>query len=138
MADKTPTEPCCEAWVVAHNSGSDNEAYGALAYVNGNGRLQIGDASSLPPVRFCPWCAARKQGAPIAESQRKYDDLPLGARFRYVGHADYGVWVKLENGGEGVIAHWDGIDSGVGRLQSICSLCETETERETFIVEVVE
>jgi hypothetical protein len=68
----------------------------------------------------------------------KYDDLPLGTRFQYAGRPDYGVWVKLENGGTGVIAHWEGVDSAVGLLQSICTLCETEEERKTFIVEVIE
>jgi hypothetical protein len=130
VADKTPSEPCCDAWRDAYQSGSDNEAYGALVYTDLGGNITIGQ--SLPPVRFCPWCGANK-AEPVS---RKYDDLPLGARFRYVGHADYGVWVKLENGGTGVIAEWGA--EAVGWRQSICCLCETGEERETFIVEVIE
>lgn len=129
MADKTPIKPCCDDWRNAHQSGSDNEAYGALVYTDLGGNITIGH--SLPPVRFCPWCGANKT-EPVS---RKYDDLPLGARFRYVGHTDR-TWVKLENGGTGVIAAWG--DGEVGWRQSICSLCDTEEERKTFVVEVVE
>lgn len=133
-----PIKPCCESWNQAQQAGSDNEGHGALVYRRyDNGQIEA-MGCDLPPIRFCPWCGAKKQAALTTVSQRKYDDLPRGARFRYVGHADYGIWVKLENGGTGVIAHWEGVDSGVGLLQSICSLCETDSERETFIVEVVE
>lgn len=49
-------EPCCNSWEKAHEAGTDNELYGALVY---NCR-QIGASDRLPPVNFCPWCAAPK------------------------------------------------------------------------------
>lgn len=35
----------------------------------------------------------------------KFDSLPLGARFKYPGQDS--VFVKLENGGCGIVAEWD-------------------------------
>jgi hypothetical protein len=67
--------------------------------------------------------------------QRKYDDLPLGARFRYIGNAK--VYVKLENGDCGLVVEWTGVNKAPF-LQGIYSLCDTPQERATFIVEVVE
>jgi hypothetical protein len=46
-------EKCCQTWTLAHGSGTDNE--GHLALINEN---RIG--YELPPVKFCPWCAAPK------------------------------------------------------------------------------
>ena len=129
-ANLAPVKPCCDPWQLAQQAGSDNEGYGALIYRRyDNGQIEV-MGIGLPPIRFCPWCGANKS-EPVS---RKYDDLPLGARFRYVGHPDR-VWVKLENGGTGVIAAWG--NGEVGWRQSICSLCETEDERTTFVVEVV-
>ncbi len=123
-------QTCCESWAQARASGSAPE--GDIAAIYGDDELWIHSAVSLPAVRFCPWCGASK-AKPV---RHKYDELPLGARFNYIGHADYGVWVKLENGRTGVIAKWG--DGEVGWRQSICSLCDTEEERKTFVVEVIE
>lgn len=49
--------PCCEDWEEAHKRGTDNESYDVLIGYE-NGLPVIG--SDLPPVRFCPWCGARK------------------------------------------------------------------------------
>jgi len=48
-------EPCCPTWAKAHERGTDSEWYGAVA----DGR-QLGAPDELPPVNFCPWCAAPK------------------------------------------------------------------------------
>ena len=75
----------------------------------------------------------------MTEKQSKYsirfDVLPLGTRFRYIGGRD--VWVKIENGGTGVIAKWDG-PTASNILQSICIAAETEQERATLEVELAE
>lgn len=49
-------EPCCDDWLNANKSGTDNEGYEALV----SGR-RIG--YELPPVKFCPWCGAPKTTA---------------------------------------------------------------------------
>lgn len=59
---------CCAAWAKAQESGTDNEQYENLLY-RGNPANDPGDSdlggrwyigSTLPPVRFCPWCGAAK------------------------------------------------------------------------------
>jgi len=52
--------PCCADWANAHESGTDNEGYGALIYYLDKGKPAIG-SGGLPFVRFCPWCGAKKQ-----------------------------------------------------------------------------
>jgi hypothetical protein len=70
-----------------------------------------------------------------SKANHTYDSLPLGTRFRYIGGTD--IWVKIENGGTGVIAKWDGPHSS-RILQSICSFAESEEERATLEVELAE
>jgi len=49
--------PCCDAWRMAQQRGTDNEMYGALLWIEGETALMGCD---LPPVQFCPWCGAEK------------------------------------------------------------------------------
>jgi hypothetical protein len=54
-------EECCQAWARAHVGGTDyDEFYALLRYrpKKGAGAPVIG--WNLPPIAFCPWCAARK------------------------------------------------------------------------------
>lgn len=43
---------------------------------------------------------------PSVSATVKFQHLPLGARFRYVGNAT--VWVILERHGLGLVAKWEG------------------------------
>jgi hypothetical protein len=43
----------CDAFQAAQRSGTDNEAYGSLAY-RWDGEIRMG--CDLPPITFCPWC----------------------------------------------------------------------------------
>lgn len=55
-------QPCCEMWVTANMSGTDNEGYQALVCTNSEGWPVIGyghDGKGFV-VKFCPWCAAPK------------------------------------------------------------------------------
>lgn len=72
-ADDTKVrEPCCDLWIRAHETGTDNEGYGALISSDGPGYPQTGyyfdemkaehgviRADRLP-VRFCPFCGSGK------------------------------------------------------------------------------
>ena len=51
-------EECCEFWDKAHRKQTDNECYGSLVSYDEKSASYIGD--SLPPVKFCPWCASPK------------------------------------------------------------------------------
>jgi hypothetical protein len=66
---------------------------------------------------------------------RKFFDLPLGTRFRYVGSDT--VWVSIDRSGCGTIAKWAGIESSPA-MQSICAFAETKDECRTLEVEVVD
>lgn len=70
---------------------------------------------------------------------RRFQDLPLGTRFRYLGPKSLvdSIWVVLERHGCGLIAKWEGVDGPVAG-QSICSFAETEAECQTLRVAVVE
>ena len=50
-------EPCCEDWLNAHKPRSDCEGVGALVTYLDDGPL-IGSLDK--PVKFCPWCGAKK------------------------------------------------------------------------------
>ena len=67
--------------------------------------------------------------------QRRFYDLPLGTRFRYIGYKE--VWVVLERHGFGLIAKWQGVD-GPTMGQQLCSLADTEEECKTLEVVIVE
>lgn len=54
--------------------------------------------------------------------ERKFRDLPLGARFKYAPSGD--TWVVLERHDCGLIAKWTGLD-GWNAGQSICSAEDT-------------
>jgi hypothetical protein len=56
----------------------------------------------------------------------KFDSLPLGARFKYPD-GDH-IFVKLEDGGCGLVAAWDGV----------FTLADSEEERATELVEWVD
>jgi hypothetical protein len=63
------TDQCCEGWAHAQHSGTDNEGYGRLLYDCANPQWRVAPrtkppewqmGSGLPPVKFCPWCGAKK------------------------------------------------------------------------------
>lgn len=62
---------------------------------------------------------------------RKFDDLPLGARFRYPKGME--VWVKLQGNECGLVVRYVPIDSGIS--QSVCSAVESEQLRQRLMVE---
>lgn len=90
------------------------------------------DAISAHPV----WCdpEIRDREAP-QPTPVKFDSLPLGAKFRYPGHPK--VFVKLENGRNGIVAAWDrpALD-WIG--QGVYSFAESEQERAKGMVEWVD
>ena len=55
-------EPCCQAWEQAHLAGSDVDEYffASIRYAPGKGAGAPTIGSGLPPIAFCPWCAAAK------------------------------------------------------------------------------
>lgn len=60
-----PKQTCCEQWAKAHESGTDNEGWGALIHArhyNDEPTAGLG----LDSVRFCPWCGTPK-GVPTPE-----------------------------------------------------------------------
>ena len=57
--------------------------------------------------------------------ERKFRDLPLGARFKYTPTGE--TWVVLERHDCGLVAQWTGLDGWVAG-QSICS-AENSDER---------
>jgi len=63
----------------------------------------------------------------------RFCDLPKGTRFKYPDGK--GVWVVLEEYGNGLIARWDGVHSS-RILQSICCFVDEEWSLESK-VEVV-
>jgi hypothetical protein len=65
---------------------------------------------------------------------RKFIDLPLGTRFRYLGGKD--IWVVLERHGCGLVAGYQPHDGWVAG-QSICSFADTEEQCKSLEVEVV-
>jgi len=50
--------------------------------------------------------------------ERKFQDLPLGARFKYKPTGE--TWVVLERHERGLVAQWGGLNGWVAG-QSICS-----------------
>lgn len=56
--DKPIDKYCCDDWAKAHQSGTDNEMYGALVHYPQPHTPHIG--CDLPRVKFCPWCGASK------------------------------------------------------------------------------
>jgi len=61
-----------------------------------------------------------------------FDSLPLGARFKYPGLN--GVFVKLENGGSGIVAEWDNPQLNWPG-QGVYSFADCEVGRKTGMVE---
>ena len=67
MTKPPPLRRCCDAFDKAQVTGTDNDGWGALVYQNWKGPARAAFiGSSLPPIAFCPWCAA-----PIAETKEK-------------------------------------------------------------------
>ena len=69
MGEKLKFKACCEAWSHANDEGTDGEGFGSLIwYTEFDDDLRpytsvLGDppaVSELPPLRYCPWCGARK------------------------------------------------------------------------------
>ena len=57
MTERRDKLECCEPMIKAQESGTDNEAYGALiSYYGGN---DAGVGCDLPPITFCPWCGKK-------------------------------------------------------------------------------
>jgi hypothetical protein len=67
----------------------------------------------------------------IPRSLRKFDDLPLGSRFRYVRGVE--VWVKLGGTDGDLIARWDGVDHP-RHLQQVCAFGQTPVQRKGSFV----
>jgi hypothetical protein len=66
--------------------------------------------------------------------RRKFCELPLGTRFRYIGGDT--VWVALERHGRGRIAYYQPYNGWVAG-QFICCFAATEEEAKTLEVEVI-
>jgi hypothetical protein len=66
---------------------------------------------------------------------RLFDSLPVGTRFRYVGHAE--IFVKLQGHDCGLVARWDGPDADVV-TQGIFSFADSAAAARTTEVEVAE
>lgn len=64
-----------------------------------------------------------------------FDALPLGARFRYPGKDD--VWVKLENGGCGIVAEWSDPQLNWPG-QGVYSFADSEQQRAGGLVEWID
>jgi hypothetical protein len=75
------------------------------------------------------------QANELPASRRKFAALPLGTRFRYVGHP--GVYVKLDGHKLGLVAKWEGAQAQAVS-QQILSAVDTLEEAKTLEVEVVE
>lgn len=89
------------------------------------------DAVNAHPV----WCDPEIKDRQAPKPLVKFDSLPLGARFRYPENDK--VFVKLENGGQGIVADWDrpALDwSG----QGVYAFAESEHERKTGMVEWID
>ena len=48
---------CCLDLATAHQEGTDNEEYEALAH-DTEGVIVMGH---MPPIKYCPWCGDDKQ-----------------------------------------------------------------------------
>jgi predicted type IV restriction endonuclease len=66
---------------------------------------------------------------------KKFIDLPLGTRFKYVDGSS--VWVILEHHGYGKIARWTNVGQHKND-QTICSMADSEEECKTIEVELVD
>lgn len=51
---------CCDDFAKACMTGTDNEGYWSLLFMDEHGDWRIGYGYSLTRVRFCPWCGHRK------------------------------------------------------------------------------
>ena len=67
--DHPVEEACCAPWETAHLIGSDSEGISAMVGYGYRWPKSTLEATSplwptigidLPPVRYCPWCGARK------------------------------------------------------------------------------
>ena len=67
--------------------------------------------------------------------ERKFRDLPLGARFKYKPSGD--TWVVLERHACGLVAEWTVLD-GWNAGQAICSAEDTPEHCATLIVYALE
>lgn len=69
MNENVTAQDCCIAWGKAQTFGTDSEAYGSLLRDYANPQRHRGVVMrppdwhmglELPPVKFCPWCGAKK------------------------------------------------------------------------------
>lgn len=58
---------CCSDFTTALQDETDPEGYGPAVTVD----LQMGRTGRFPPIRFCPWCGAKKELKPIEEKEPK-------------------------------------------------------------------
>lgn len=60
--------PCCDAWRLAHEEGTDNEcAFPLIWYASDDDDVRPRTSthdSGLPPIRYCPWCGSDKTWKP--------------------------------------------------------------------------
>ena len=69
--------------------------------------------------------------------QRKFADLPLGTRFRYLPIFGIDqVFVVLENWGVGLIAKWDGPEHGP--INQVLAFADSEIDAQTWVVDIAE
>jgi len=64
MNEPAPLRKCCAAFDKAQVTGTDNEGWSYLIYQDWSHPGPVFIGSKLPPIAFCPWCAA-----PIAETK---------------------------------------------------------------------
>lgn len=72
---------------------------------------------------------------PLSSKTVSFDSLPLGARFRYPQKSD--VFVKLENGGCGIVADWDEPQL-IWPGQGVYSFADSEKDRASGMVEWID
>jgi hypothetical protein len=59
---RDPKNWCCDTMRAATVEGTDNESWGALIYRPDEHNPHWVTGSSLPPIKFCPWCGHKLEG----------------------------------------------------------------------------
>lgn len=88
------------------------------------------------------WTAATRvtpvRSKPMSNVRHKWFDLPLGARFRYIGGRATDVYVKISNEDCGVVARWiTPVPDGRYPGQGVFSFADSRREMETLVVDAV-
>ena len=106
------------------------EAYDSR-FETGTGRLVGPIDTEIQALRVA---AALAEPEPDPDQCAKFIELPLGTRFRYLGHEE--IFVKLSNEGTGLIAEWKGVTMNfIG--QGIFSFADSVNETRTCEVIIV-